>query len=412
MATTPTPDLLREFRRRHVVIAKAIALSAAALLGFVFLVVLRNLVIAELEKVRDTAFSLLRTDPSGADLAHYCAHLQGYYLYIKTDRATFQSKTFEPDQPFLERVDQAQQGDHSSIMMVNGYLKIGLIHKGELGTFCLLRSDNPVPYYTMMGLIVLSILLILFFFTTRGHRYLIDPVVAEMQWFQELDRAKERFFASIFHELGTPLTSLMTRLETLIERDPPQPQRRELELAYLDAQRISLTSSEQLQRSRFEAGTFSLHREQVHIDELFEIVQIRMDLLLKHNQNTLQIEPCDLCVFADRWKLEQALVNLLTNAIKYGGPGPIRLSATAHTGEIWLEVHDQGRGFDPAWAAELIQPFRQRTATQNPGLESTGLGLYLVDHIAQAHAGSLSFHRQADGFTARISLPEPTDQPS
>ncbi|MCB1041424.1 MAG: HAMP domain-containing histidine kinase [Acidobacteria bacterium] len=406
MDTIQKPDLVYEFKRRHRIIALFIGWGASLILVFVFFAVLRNLVIAELEKVRDSVLSCLAEESDEQTLKDYIRHLHGYYLAVETPQGSYTSDNFSIEKDLQQRI-QNQHGQASRILRVNGYLKIGLFFENGATRMLVVRADNPVMYYIMMALIVLSVCAILLFFVTKGQRYLMAPVMTEIKLFKELDRAKERFFASIFHELGTPLTSLMSRLESEISVLPEGARKRTLELAYLDAQRISRTTSDQLQRSRYEAGTFTLNLERVDADELFEIVAIRLEILLRHHNNSLICENnLNKSFLADRWKLEQALVNLVTNAIKYGPEGPIALAALWLNNEVWLEVKDQGSGFDPSQADIWIQPFRNRNQNTHSKLESTGLGLYLVDRIANAHGGKLIFQRTKSGFIARLTLPQ------
>ena len=111
--------------------------------------------------------------------------------------------------------------------------------------------------------------------------------------------------------------------------------------------------------------------------------------------------PLDGCW--DRMRLEQVLVNIVWNAIRYAPGGPIEVSLAGSEGEVVLEVADRGPGIPPAALPHIFQRFTRGEARHGGGL---GLGLYLARGIVEAHGGDLRAHnREGGGASFVVRLP-------
>jgi two-component system, OmpR family, sensor kinase len=122
----------------------------------------------------------------------------------------------------------------------------------------------------------------------------------------------------------------------------------------------------------------------------------------------LVIEPADgLSVEGDRMRLEQALTNLVENAIEHGG-GEITLRASEAEGEVAIHVEDRGPGFAPEFIGRAFERFSQSDPSRRG--DGTGLGLAIVEAIARAHRGSAhAANRKDAGADVWIELPaDPT----
>jgi len=307
----------------------------------------------------------------------------------------------------LLRHGEAPEGMDLRAGWVGGQPKILLLAwRGDRTLLLCRRADSALISLLMLGAFLLLAGWILLLFRRASARMLL-PVDRELHTAAELDATKERFFASIFHELGTPLTSLMSRLETLLEREGDQGRRLALSRCYQDAHALSSLTADQLQRARFEAGSTTLQGEEIPLDGLFSSLSLRLEILFHlAGMDLVVIAPPELSLWADRLKIEQALTNLITNAIKYGRPGQtIRLLAWRADCQVILAVEDEGEGFNPEpyLAQGLIFHGGGRPLA---GRESTGLGLWLVQRIAQAHGGELGYGREGQRFRALLRLPQ------
>jgi heavy metal sensor kinase len=196
-----------------------------------------------------------------------------------------------------------------------------------------------------------------------------------------LDRER-RFLADASHELRTPLALLKTELGLA-----SKPGRTEDELrgaiasAAEQTDRLARIADDLLLLARAEQGELRLKTEEVDITDVMEEVarRFRSERVIAVEQGT------PVVLTADRLRLEQALTNLVDNALRYGD-GAVSLSATAVNGTAELHVQDQGPGFEPDFLPQAFERFTRPDEVREG--EGSGLGLAIVDTIARAHRGT------------------------
>jgi signal transduction histidine kinase len=106
----------------------------------------------------------------------------------------------------------------------------------------------------------------------------------------------------------------------------------------------------------------------------------------------------------DRVRLEQVVANLVSNAIRYGGAGPVEVTLRAGPGEVTLAVRDHGRGIAAEDRARIFDRYERGRNAQGAG--GLGLGLYVVRRIVEAHGGRIAVESQpGDGATFTVTLP-------
>jgi signal transduction histidine kinase len=193
------------------------------------------------------------------------------------------------------------------------------------------------------------------------------------------------FVADASHEFRTPLTMLKTELE-LMKRERPTGATFDeaLSSAIGDTDRLARLTDDLLLLARGDRDRFPLNLQTVPIAELLAGVAGRYT---KADVSARSAEggPAPLSAVADRARLEQALTNLVDNALRYGG-SPVELSARERDGSIELHVTDEGPGFPPAFIAHAFERFTQ--ADTGYGNDGTGLGLAITRMIAEGHGGS------------------------
>jgi PAS domain S-box-containing protein len=234
---------------------------------------------------------------------------------------------------------------------------------------------------------------------------------------QALRNLRSFFLANISHEFRTPLSTLNASLELLMEQvDELSPAEiREL----LRPTQMSLLSLQTLidnllESSNIEAGTFSLRRQPVDFNEVIAAaLTIVRPLVERRRQSVTVTEPGRLApVEADKARLTQALVNLLSNAAKYSPIGqPIDLRVEQRREALRISVTDRGPGIP---AEDRINVFRRfvRLEEDSEEQQGMGLGLYLAKRIAEAHGGEVGVdNRPGGGAVFWFEVPANRDRP-
>ncbi|MEW5868340.1 MAG: ATP-binding protein [Chloroflexota bacterium] len=226
---------------------------------------------------------------------------------------------------------------------------------------------------------------------------------------RRLETIRQDFISNISHELRTPLASLKALTETLQEsalEDPPAA-RRFLQRMETEVDSLSLMVSELLELARIESGRVPLKLEPVAPFELLELAVER--LRLQAERAGLQVEidcPDDLPeVLADPSRLEQVLVNLLHNAIKFTPKaGMIYASASIQNENILFSVQDTGIGISADDLPRIFERFYKTDRARSSG--GTGLGLAIARHLVEAHGGRIwAESREGQGSSFYFTVP-------
>jgi two-component system OmpR family sensor kinase len=204
-----------------------------------------------------------------------------------------------------------------------------------------------------------------------------------------LEAALEReraFVDDASHELRTPLALHKSELELALRYGGSREElRAAIESASEEADRLSQLAENLLVIARADKGRLRIRREPLAVSELFETVAGRLSDRARHADRTLAVDdPDGLVIEADRLRVEQALTNLVENALRHGG-GPVRLWARAIDGVTELHVSDAGPGFPAGFLPHAFERFRRADPARGEG--GAGLGLAIVDAVAQAHDG-------------------------
>jgi two-component system, OmpR family, sensor kinase len=207
---------------------------------------------------------------------------------------------------------------------------------------------------------------------------------------------ERRFVADASHELRTPLAALRTELELALRRKrPPEELEAALQSAAEETERLCRLAEDLLVLARADDGSLPVRRELLAAAELLTAVRERYAHQAAEAGRPLQIQTDDhLELHVDRLRAEQALGNLVDNALRHGR-GQVLLLACRRNGRVELHVHDEGAGFPPDFIDRAFDRFtRSDPARQGPG---AGLGLAIVDVIARAHGGAAHVANQPGG---------------
>ena len=203
-----------------------------------------------------------------------------------------------------------------------------------------------------------------------------------------LEAAIERerdFVAEAGHELRTPLALLRAELD--------------FALHHAETDRLVQLAGDLLLIASSERGKLRLRHERVSARELLQSVDNRFAWRAQEAGRALEVDaPAGLGLTGDRLRLEQALGNLVENALRHG-KGAVRLEARPVDGRVELHVRDEGVGLPPEFVPRAFQRFSRLDESRTGG--GAGLGLAIVDAIAEAHGGDA----RADGADVWISVP-------
>jgi signal transduction histidine kinase len=214
-----------------------------------------------------------------------------------------------------------------------------------------------------------------------------------------LERALERerdFVADAGHELRTPLALLRTELELALRHSEGVDElRAAIRAASEAAERLVQLAEDLLLIARTEKGKLVLRLEQLEIAALVGSVATRFEWRAAEAGREIVPEaPADVFVSGDRLRLEQALGNLVDNALRWGA-GPVRLEARISGREVEVHVVDDGPGFPHEFLPRAFERFT-RASVDRSG-RSTGLGLSIVQTVASSHAGTAGAANRAGG---------------
>jgi len=234
---------------------------------------------------------------------------------------------------------------------------------------------------------------------------------------KKMDQIRRDFVANVSHELRTPLSILRGYIETLL--DSPETSREELSriLRVMErhSNRLDLLVEDLLTLAELESADPNLQLRDVDLSSFFaEVVRDwGKRLAIKQLNLMVDLSPDLPTIHADRARLQEALYNLLDNAMKYSREdGQIQLNVRRRDGEIELSVSDNGIGIGKEDLPRIFERFYRADEARSPDkVRGTGLGLAIVKHIAQLHGGRVEAESELGrGTTIRIMLPLRTDE--
>ncbi len=232
--------------------------------------------------------------------------------------------------------------------------------------------------------------------------------------------------ARVSHELKTPITPLRAYLQMLLRQVSTLPDaeraREFVQRALGQVEQLTRMVDDLLDVSRTQSGKYTLDLQPLRLDELVTSVVDVGRLLAGGQAIELAVADAPLVVAGDPGRLEQVLLNLLSNAIRYGGTGKridMRLRRVGDEAE--LQVQDYGQGLASADLTRIFTRFYQGgsdtaegAGAQPGGNRGLGMGLFLAHEIVDAHHGSISAAStpgKGATFTVRLPLANPTPPP-
>jgi signal transduction histidine kinase len=211
---------------------------------------------------------------------------------------------------------------------------------------------------------------------------------------REVDRLKSEFLASMSHELRTPLNSIIGFADVLLEGIDGQLNERMVEDVTLirdSGRHLRSLIGEMLDMSKIEAGVMELYYEKIDVPALAEEIIANAQSLAKDKDLVfdLQIDPELQIIEADRTRLMQILLNLISNAIKFTEKGEITLSMSQNNGELVASVQDTGIGIEQDDIPKIFEQFRQVDGSPTRKAGGAGLGIPISKSLVELHGGKM-----------------------
>ena len=237
-------------------------------------------------------------------------------------------------------------------------------------------------------------------------------LVQDLTRVRRLETVRRDFISNISHELRTPLASLKALTETLRDGalDDPKASSRFLERIEIEVDALTQMATELLELSRIESGQVPLERKAVPAAALLLSAAERMRAQAERAGLVLRLDTSqDMTeVWADQPRLEQVLVNLIHNAVKFTRPGgEVVLAALAESDFVQFSVRDSGVGIPADDLERIFERFYKADRARSGG--GTGLGLSISRHLVEAHGGRIwAESMEGQGSTFYFTIPIPT----
>jgi signal transduction histidine kinase/FixJ family two-component response regulator len=237
------------------------------------------------------------------------------------------------------------------------------------------------------------------------NRQSLEAEIRAREAAQEADQLKTRFLGMVSHELRTPLTAIKGFLSTLLEPEvqwDTATQTKFMTIADQETDHLTELVEQLLDMTRISAGSFSVIP---HPTSVIEVISGAIARLPQEANIELQSDETLPIVVADSRRIQQVLINILGNAIKFSPIGARILICTSHQGGfVQIDIHDDGPGIPPEDHQLVFEPFRQ--VKTNTFTKGAGLGLAISRGIIEAHSGKIWIQkRPLPGTTISFTLP-------
>lgn len=222
---------------------------------------------------------------------------------------------------------------------------------------------------------------------------------------------RKEFVANVSHELRTPITNIRSYAETLQDNQdiPDETRRNFLNVIVSESDRMTKIVQDLLTLSRFDAGSFEFNFERFSFKSSIEDVYSAMQLEAQKHSHTFTLEfKTDIPdIVGDRARIEQVLMNMVSNAIKYTKDGGfIRITAGQDGSNVWVTVKDNGIGIPEEDVPKVFDRFYRVDKARSRESGGTGLGLSIAHEIVHRHQGMVGLtSRLGKGTSITVTLP-------
>lgn len=251
----------------------------------------------------------------------------------------------------------------------------------------------------------------------RGNRVGGLIVLHDITEMRRLEQVRRDFVGNVSHEIKTPISTIKASVETLIDSEIFTPQEGVpdfLAIIARQADRLHAIVEDLLALARLEQEGQVNHAD-LRVAPIAPVLRDALETCstkLKENQTTIELQcPEDLTANINAALLEQAVVNLLDNALKYSpNHTPVEVVAKLVDEQVVISVRDFGLGIEPEHLPRLFERFYRTDKARSRAMGGTGLGLSIVKHVCGVHGGHIDVESKlGQGSTFRITLPPPPE---
>lgn len=239
----------------------------------------------------------------------------------------------------------------------------------------------------------------------------------EKEKLQELDEMKGQFFTNVSHELKTPLTLILGPISNIIGMVKDQEVKKNLTLAYNNAERLNHLINETLDLAKIEKGKMEVHLEERPI--AIDLIRIFLSFTSLAEMRDIQLEgrvpfSDDTYILCDLDKIEKVMNNLVSNAIKFSENGSKVVMNAMLDQELIINIQDYGKGISDHEQEKIFNRFYQASHNRMGSYGGTGIGLAFSKEIAEVLGGSLTVKSKVgEGSRFTFSIPaQLVDQPT
>jgi len=248
--------------------------------------------------------------------------------------------------------------------------------------------------------------------TALDHAAMYEAAYRRERELEDLDQRRREFIGALAHEVRTPLTSIQAFSDLLQLQQAVMDETAEQLVSSLEhgVQRLNLLVSDLLDLGQSEGTGFTVTTEATELlDRLVEVeTLLRPAYLLREQELTIDVADDATSVFADPARLEQVLLNLLSNANRYTPPGGTVTARTRVTtnGHIRIEIEDSGPGIPADQREHIFDAYFRVDRTDQPAVPGSGLGLAIARQLIELQDGRIwAEDRESGGSTFCVELP-------
>jgi signal transduction histidine kinase len=372
----------------------------------------------DLASTLDLDVLLNRIVQAAADLSH--AEAASILLYDESKQQLFFQVSTNLDEPLMRGLVVPVEGSIAGLIVTNRQPIILSEAQKDPRHFSNIAKITKVTTNSLLGVPLIAkdkvigaleaINKLQGEFTEEDQHILMDlgaqaaVAIETARLFQQSD-----LIAEMVHELRTPLSSLRTAAHLLTRQDvSPEKREQVVQIMHTETTRLTEMTTAFLDLARLESGRMQLQVQRFDLIPLLEECVQMMCSKAEVGGLELQLTTLDTLppLKADRDKIKQVVLNLISNAIKYNRPnGQISISAESTEGEIMIVVSDTGSGIRETDLAHLFEKFYRARAAEK-STTGTGLGLAISKRIIEMHGGHIKVHTQVgQGTSFFVHLP-------
>lgn len=240
----------------------------------------------------------------------------------------------------------------------------------------------------------------------KGNNEGIICVIQDITKQEKLENMRKDFVANVSHELKTPITSIKGYSETLLENDvDKETKERFLSVINSEAERMSRIVSDLLKLSKMDSNEITVNKENIDLRKIVDDVVAKLSLELQKKNQTVDVESNEnVLAFADYSQIEQVIINIITNSIRYTPEGGnIKVKIEANDENTVIKIKDNGIGIPKEDLSRIFERFYRVDKARTREMGGTGLGLSISKNMIEANGGTISIDSEY-GYWTEVTI--------